>query len=233
LWQALAVASLVFVHPMPSGAQTQSRFALEAGAGPVWASHWSPRDKPPGTEVVVDWRPGRVISLSGTARLGRFVTAEVGLLLVDKGAHHTVATASFPFGDMELSYAFRYLELPITLRTYWVRIGPAALFTYGGAYVAFALDNSYTFYNAEKGSATRRLDDVVLVDVGFISGFGVERTLGRVSVIVKYRYSMGFVDLTLDTDPVYIPEFRGVEFPVIELRNYTHAVLVGVRWLIS
>lgn len=205
-------------------------YALELSIGPVWASHWSPREKPPGTEVLVDWRSGLCLSVSGTARLGRFATAELGLTYAEKGAQHTVRTRSFPFGDMLLTYDFRYIELPATVRTYWVTLGPARLYTYGGAYVGLALGNSYNFYNTEKGSATRKLDEVQQEDAGFVSGFGWEVDLGRFSVLAKYRYSMGFVDLTLDTDPVYIPEFRGVDFPVIELRNFTHAFLVGVRW---
>ncbi|MBC7187343.1 MAG: PorT family protein [Calditrichaeota bacterium] len=228
--------SLVLCAVVALGALSKSavwagdRYALEFSIGPVWASHWSPREKPPGTEVLVDWRSGLCLSLSGTARLARFATAELGLTYAEKGAQHTVRARSFPFGDMLLTYDFRYIELPATVRTYWVRFGSARLYTYGGAYVGLALGNSYNFYNAEKGSATRKLDEVQQGDVGFVSGFGWEVKIGRFSLLAKYRYSMGFVDLTLDTDPVYIPEFRGVDFPVIELRNFTHAFLVGVRW---
>lgn len=230
-WGAFALGGLAEL--VGAGAHAQVRYALEMGAGPLWASHWSPWEKPPGTKVVVDWEQGWAISLGVTARLGRLATAEVGLLVADKGAHHTVTAASFPFGDMELTYSFRYLELPATLRTYWVRIGRTTLFTYGGAYVAFALDNRYLFFSAQKGSATRSLKDVEPLDAGLVSGCGLEIGLGMLSLFVKYRYSMGFVDLALDTDPVHIPEFRGVDFPVIKLRNFTHGAVLGVRWAIK
>ncbi len=234
VWQACVVLALSgFGKLMGAGAHAQVRYALEVGAGPVWASHWSPREKPPGTKVLVGWEQGWAISLTGTARLGRLATAEVGILVADKGAHHTVTAASFPFGDMELTYRFRYLEFPATLRTYWVRVGGTSFFTYGGAYVAFALDNDYTFFNKQKGSASRPLKDVEQVDAGFVSGLGFEVTLGELSLYMKYRYSMGFVDMALDTDPVYIPEFRGVDFPVIQLRNFTHGAVVGLRWAIE
>lgn len=190
-------------------------------------------EKPPGTKLVVDWEQGWAVSVSGTEHLGRLATAEVGPLVADKGAHHTVTPASFPFGDMELTYSFRHLELPATLRTYWVRTGRTTLFMYGGAYVAFALDNRYLFFNAQKRSATRSLKDVEHADAGLDSGCGLEIGLGMLSLFVKYRYSMSFVDMALDTDPVHIPEFRGVDFPVIKLRNFRHGAVPGLRWAIK
>ncbi|MDZ7414296.1 MAG: PorT family protein [candidate division KSB1 bacterium] len=211
-------------------AQAGGRFAMEANIGHSWASHWSPRDKPPGTQVVVGWQPGLMVSASTTADLGRWLTAELGIVLTEKGAHHTVTTFSFPFGAMELTYRFRYLEVPVLFKTYWLKVGPGRIFTYGGGYVAAAWAARYTFYNEQKGGASRTLTDVERGDVGFVSGFGCELPLGKIALVVKYRYSMGFVDLTLDTDPVHIAEFHGVDFPVILLRNFSHAVMTGVRY---
>jgi hypothetical protein len=229
-WCQVTGTVVALVVLATSAGHAGGRYARELSVGPVWASHWSPREKPPGTEVIVDWRSGLCLSLSGTARLARFATAELGLTYAEKGAQHTVRTRSFPFGDMLLTYDFRYIELPATVRTYWLTLGAVRFYTYGGGYVGLALGKKYKFYNAAKGSASRKLNAVEQGDVGFVSGFGWEVNLGRLSLLAKYRYSMGLVDLTLDTDPVYIPEFRGVDFPIIELRNFTHAFLVGMRW---
>lgn len=219
------------VFLVSSGAFAQKgRFAFEADVGHSWASHWSPREKPPGTQVEVNWQPGLLASIGATAELGRWLTAELSLAFAEKGAKHTVTTVSFPFGAMELTYRFRYVELPILFRTYWFKIGPGTFFTYGGGYVAAAWATKYTFHNDEKGTASRKLLDVERGDIGFASGFGWEAALGKFGLMVKYRYTMGFVDLTLDTDPVTIAEFRGVDFPVILLRNFSHAVVTGVRY---
>jgi hypothetical protein len=98
--------------------------------------------------------------------------------------------------------------------------------------LALELANRYTFRNEQSGTASHPLSQVEKTDFGFISGTGLEVHLGRFVISAKYRYSMGFVDLSLDTDPVYIPQFRGVDFPVIELRNLSHAALVGVRYIL-
>ncbi len=224
----VVICAVLLFRALP--AHALDGFALEVALGSSWASHWSPHDKPPGTQVVVGWQLGLLSSVSASARLGRWFTAELGLAYAEKGAHHMVTTASFPFGAMELTYRFRYIEVPVVMRTYWLKAGPGRFFTYGGAYAAVVGSTKYTFHNERKGTATRSLFDVNRGDAGFVSGFGYEVTLGRISVAVKYRYSMGFVDLELNTDPVYIPEFRGVDFPVILLRNYSHAVVTGVRY---
>ncbi len=213
-------------------AQASERFSLECMAGPIWASHWSPHEKPPGTRVEPSWREGLLVEVGGVWRWSRWLSGETGLSYAEKGALHTVEAAGFPFGEMELIYKFRYLEFPLLLRTYWIDGERFKLFSYGGGYLALELANRYTFRNQQSGTASHPLSQVEKTDFGFISGTGLEVHLGRFVISAKYRYSMGFVDLSLDTDPVYIPQFRGVDFPVIELRNLSHAALVGVRYIL-
>jgi len=227
-FQGLLLVMSIAVHV--SKVQADKKFSLEAYAGPIWASHWSPREKPPGTSVKPAWREGMCFGLSGLWHWSRLVTVDVGFNYADKGGSHTVKASTFPFGEMNLIYQFRYLEFPILLRTYWVSKGPIHFFSFGGTYLAWELANRYTFHNDEKGTATHPLDDLQRTDFGFLSGAGLEFSMGRFNLSLKYRYSMGFVDLFLDTDPVSIPEFRGVDFPIITLRNFAHLALLGLRY---
>lgn len=220
---------LALVMGLGAGAMTWGGpLSVELHVGPAWTSHWSPRGTTPGTSVHTQWHEGGSAGMRLAWQLHPRWYGGAGVSYDQMGASHVVRAESFPYGPMHLSYRFEYLKLPLTIETRWVSSGPLTFSTCGGGYMAYALENSYTFFNEEKGTATHPLRDVQRWDMGFVTGAGVTLSLGRVSVTARYQYEMGLKDLSLNTDPLSIPEFHGVLFPIIRLRNLSHGLLVGV-----
>jgi hypothetical protein len=224
---SLVLCSILVIH---SPARESFQFGTKAGL--VIAQHWSSREKPGDTTV----DPGAEFGFAGGAFLKDEFRRNLALVLevnyIEKGAHHIVTTPEFPYGEMLLTYRFNYLELSCMLRTYWIAWGENRLFSCGGGYLGYLITNTYRFDNEEKGSARRKLDDTRSFDLGIVAGFGWEASVQKGTVHLEYRYSMGFLDLPMSTDPMYIPSFRGIDFPTIELRNLCHAFTVGISFAI-
>ncbi|MBN2541439.1 outer membrane beta-barrel protein [bacterium] len=191
---------------------------------PLISTHWTPKDKIGDYEV-------EIISLKQDAG-GFNLTLEIrdrfhlqyGFYHVNKGCKHKVIIPDFIFGDMFVTYNFDYFEFPVMLKVDVLRYGKLRLITSFGCYFGQLNYSSYKFENAILGSIKENItEESKQTDFGLIFGNGVEIWFEKAFIALKYRFSMGFVDIPLPTGP-------GMD--CVELRNNCHTFVLGINYLL-
>ena len=209
---------------------SQSRIYAGLKGGFCNSTHWSPREKEP--DVTVETTPKN--GLTGGFILGiefnRIFTLESGCMYTEKGAHHVVTTPNFIWGPMNLDYRYKYIEIPIVLKTVFLSSGNWDFYSYGGGYVSFLNTNTYQFNNDIWGSSTHRIEKTNQTDWGLSTGAGISVSVKPFRFHLEYRYAMGFHDIEFPTEPIEITDLPGSLFPIIRLRNMAHILQLG--WII-
>lgn len=155
--------------------------------------------------------------LSGGAFLNLGVNPAVSfqteLLFAQKGARWTGTNPWF--GDVEVTAALDYFELPILLKLSWPvpsRTVPSVMF---GSYVATKLSATGTLDVAGVSTSTD-IPDVKNTDYGLVFGASLDFLVGMGRIVLDGRYSLGLTSVD-DHEP---PD-------QLEISNGTFSVTVG------
>src|SRR4030042_220382 len=167
----------------------EAQFSLGTRTEAVSSSHWSPIEKDPEVSVMTHAVWGHTAGLYGSYTFSRYLTLEAGVHYIEKGAKHDVNNATFPFGTMFLDYRYDYLEIPLILKTFWFNIRRFSLYSFGGLYGGFLVNNRYRFSNETWGDSESELGDTQKKDWGFTSGAGIQFQHDRLEIGMEYRYS--------------------------------------------
>jgi hypothetical protein len=213
----IAVLLTIGLLVVPAFASADIEFGLKAGFD--ISAHWSTAEKSPSYTVESGSRYGFLAGAAARIRLSEVFTLQPEFLLVQKGSTQDVRVVGFPFGAILAEYDLQYLEIPVVLRTHFLK-GKNVRPTLGiGPYFGYLLKATYTFTNGFLGTSSEDLDGLKKTDFGFVTEYGVEIESGKVRVGLHYRYTMGFVDLGLPTGP---------GAPTVNLRNANHAVCLEI-----
>jgi len=217
-WKFGAVTLFVFFGLIPT-LEAAGKFGFGVQGGFTLTNHWSTQEKRGNYTVESSIKDGFAAGVLATVRISRLFSLEADLLYVKKGSNQTITVPSFSFGDIEVTYELNYIEIPLLVRTHLLpnaKIQPSLAI---GPYVAFLVNNKYTYQIAVIGTAEEEIKGIKTTDYGIIFGMGLSIPANVVRLRIDYRYSMGFVDLMLPTGP---------GFPEIELRNYSHYLMFGL-----
>lgn len=202
---------------VPLSASAEIDFGLKTGFD--ISMHWSTAEKSPDYTVESGSRYGFLIGAAFRIKLSEVFTLQPEILYVQKGSPQNVRVEGFPFGTIVADYDLHYLEVPVVLRTHFLKGKPVQPTLGIGPYFGYLLKGTYTFTNGFLGTSSEDMDDLKKFDFGFVTEYGVEIESGKVRVGVHYRYTMGFVDLGLPTGP---------GLPTVNLRNANHAVVLEI-----
>ncbi len=183
------------------------------------SGHWSNKDSKDDS-VKSRFTSGYLIGIAARFKLSDHLKLQPEILYFRKGSKQDVTIPGSPIGTLYVKYNLNYIEFPITLKWYFLNAKGSVQphFSFGG-YFAYLMKGNYTVSNSFIGDIEEDLDGLKSTDVGFISGSGVDFKIKKLVFSLQYRYSMGFVDLDLPTGP---------GAPTIALRNYNHALTLGI-----
>jgi len=217
-WQRVVLAcASVFILPVM--AQAGGKIAFGAKGAFAISNHWSTKEKGDGYSVESSTKNGFSAGVSASLALTNIFKLQPELHYVKKGSKQTVTVPNFPYGDINVTYKLDYLEIPLLLNAYPFRLRKLKPHTSIGPYVAFLLSSKYDFENQFLPDFEKDIEGIKETDFGIVFGTGIDYYAGLVGFSFDYRYSMGFVDLTLPTGP---------GFPEIELRNNCHSFMLGI-----
>jgi hypothetical protein len=230
--------------------RSEAQFYLGTKGGLGISNHWSTEEKGEGYKVESGSKTGGSIGVLAGFQISRYFTVQGEILYTQKGSKQDVTIKDFPpplgdIGAIKLIYQLDYVEVPLILKTYPLRLETIKPYTTIGPYLAFLTGDQYQFENSkleeEVGKpfgteleGTKDIAGIKETDYGIVFGTGVEYQLYDLRFSFDYRYTMGFVDLTLPTRPVgqwpqQIP-LSSDAFPDIDLRNNCHMFILGVLY---
>jgi len=194
------------------------KFGFKDGFG--ISGHWSNQKNSQDDSVESRFTTGYLFGVTVRFTLSDALKLQPELLYFRKGSKQDVTIPGSPLGTLFVKYRLPYLELPVTLKWYFLRKkGSFRPNVAMGIYVAYLLKGSYTVSNPFIGDIREDIEGLKRTDMGFIFGSGVDFNLLNIEFGLQYRYSMGFVDLDLPTGP---------GAPTIALRNYNHALTLAI-----
>jgi len=237
-----------FLLSLPGGwAEAQFFFGTKGGLG--ISNHWSTEEKGNGYKVDSGSKLGGSIGVLASYQISRYFTVQGEVLYTQKGSNQDVTLPPLPpplgdIGAIELTYQMDYMEIPLILKTYPLQLETIRPYTTIGPYLAFLVGNEYEMSNevlegfvppgGDIGAA-QEIEGLEETDYGIVFGTGLEYHVYDLRFSFDYRYTMGFVDLTLPTGEM--PEIPGMPpgaftdaFPEIELRNNCHMFLISVLY---
>jgi hypothetical protein len=245
----VVVLMMAFLLCLGGGwAEAQFFFGTKGGLG--ISNHWSTEEKGNGYTVESGVKLGGSIGVLGSYQISRYFAVQGEVLYTQKGSKQDVTLPPLPpplgdIGAIELTYQMDYVEIPLILKTYPFQLETFRPYTTIGPYVAFLTGNEYEMNNetlegfvppgGDDIGAAQEIEDLKETDYGIVFGTGLEYHLYDLRFSLDYRYTMGFVDLTLPTGempeiPGMPPEAFSDAFPEIELRNNCHMFLVGILY---
>ena len=217
-WQRIVLAC-ASVLTITVAAQAGDKIAFGAKGAFAISNHWSSKEKGNGYSVESSTKNGFSAGVSASLALTDIFKFQPELHYVKKGSKQTVTVPNFPYGDINVTYKLDYLEIPLLLNAYPFHIPKLKPHTSIGPYVSFLLSSKYDFENKFLPDFEKDIEGIKETDFGVVFGTGIDYHVGLFAFSFDYRYSMGFVDLTLPTGP---------GFPEIELRNSCHSFMLGM-----
>lgn len=215
IWIGILVA-MIGLAPAIHGAPKLS-FGVQGSF--TLTNHWSTEEKGGGFAVTSSIKNGFAGGVLAIVKLSRVFSLEGDFLLVQKGSDQTISVPGFPYGDIKVTYKLNYAEIPLLLRTHPFPAAKIQLSSAVGPYVSFLKSKKYSYRISVLGTEEKDIERLRSTDYGVIFGSALSIPANIVTLRIDYRYSMGFVDLTLPTGP---------GFPKVKLRNYCHYVMFGL-----
>jgi hypothetical protein len=211
-----------------SDGAAQVGFDVGIKSGWIHSTQWSSQDVPEGSSVETHAIDGLTLGVGFRVAWNSVWSVETDVLFSEMGASHSVTPSDFPFGPMELTYQCDYLDIPVFLQVRLCKSRYVSLFSTGGIYAGFLLNNQYWFHNDVWGDAQREMKNICTTDFGFIFGNGIRSSIWGMDAVLEYRFLLGLADISFPTDPQSIPFVPGEFFPVIKMRNMAHMVVISI-----
>jgi len=140
---------------------------------------------------------------------------------------------------LDVTYEIDYIELPTLLRFDAIKWDDASLYSLFGAGMSLKTRGRYvltgTLTDGEQFiplSADADLREVDIFDFLFVYGGGYERDFGGKRLMVEYRFTMSWHDLSMPTY-AYVPfedDELLIENDPVPLKNQTYCITLGVRF---
>ncbi len=184
-------------------------------------NHWSTQEKSGNYAVVSSVKNGFAGGLVSILQLSRIFSLEADFLFVEKGSNQTITIPGFPYGNIKVTYKLNYAEIPVLLRTHPFPAAKVQFSTAIGPSISFLTSKRYSYRISVLGTEEKEIQGLPSTDFGIVFGSTLNIPANIVTLRIDYRYSMGFVDLTLPTGP---------GFPEIKLRNYGHYLMFGLMF---
>jgi len=212
------IALVTFMGLMPA-LEAAGRFGFGVQGGFAFANHWSTEEKSGDYTVESGIKGGFGGGALAMFRINDLFSLEADILYVKKGSNQTISIPGFPYGDIKVKYQLDYVEIPLLVRVNPLpraKIQPSLAV---GPYLAFLTAKRYIYRISGIGSWEDEIKGIKSTDYGITFGTGLNIPAKVCGLRIEYRYSMGFVDLTLPTGP---------GFPEIGLKNYCHGLMFGL-----
>ena len=214
----VSVLIFLFCHPNVH-AEKKLNFGIKVGYD--FASHWSTGEKADDS-VIIRSKFGLLAGVMANFRLSNFFRLQPEILYVQKGSRQDVTVPESPIGTIAVIYDLQYLEIPVVLKFYPKKgkgLFQPVLST--GPYFSFLLKSAYSYSNPFIGNMEFDIEGLKTMDMGFLSGLGIEFHEEKMIFGFHLRYSMGFINLDLPTGP---------GAPTVPLRNYSYMFTIELLY---
>ncbi|MBN1756544.1 hypothetical protein JW877_10100 [bacterium] len=198
--------------------------SLGLKAFPLISAHWNTQPRPQDYSVTTASKTGWGYGAYTNIHLWKIFSLQTEVYFVNKGACHTINHPGMVWGDMNATYTFDYIEVPLSIKSKLYQYRNFMLVSAFGGYWAYLTYANYHFQNDFLGTFENDiLEDVRKSDIGFLYSWEISYVYRFIALSFDYTYSMGLVDITMPT---------GQGFDQVKLRNYVHMFVLNLSFRI-
>jgi hypothetical protein len=206
----------------------------------AFAQHSGIEERDAEYDVSSGWRTG----FSATAFLYVPITPRFGIQqevsYVQKGSRQDIGVKILEVPTvLSVTYDMDYLEIPVLLRFTWHESRRWTLYSISGTALSVKLGDRYVLEGElDDGeqvvplSADSDMSEVDLFDYSFVYGFGLEAPAFGHSLVLEYRFTIGWNTLLMPTY-AYVPfgdETILIDNEPVPLKNQSHAIMLGIAF---
>jgi hypothetical protein len=191
-------------------------------------------------DVSSSWRTGFAASaflyVPITPRFG--IQQEVSY--VQKGSRQDIGVEILEVPTiLDVTYDMDYLEIPVLLRFTWHESQRWTLYSLSGTALSVKLNDRYVLKGElDDGEqvvplrADSDMSEVDIFDYSFVYGFGLETPAFGHSLVLEYRFTVGWNTLMVPTY-AYVPfddDTILIDNEPVPLKNQSHALMLGIAF---
>jgi hypothetical protein len=191
-------------------------------------------------DVSSSWRTG----FAAAAFLYIPITSRFGMQqeisFVQKGSRQSIGVEILDVPTvLSVTYDMDYIEIPVLLRFTWHESQRWTLYSLAGTALSFKVRDRYVLEGElDDGEqvvplhADSDMSEVDLFDYSFVYGFGLETPAFGQSLVLEYRFSIGWNTLQMPTY-AYVPfddEEILIDNEPVPLKNQSHAIMLGIAF---
>jgi hypothetical protein len=221
-----------------SGTVPGISFGLKGALG--FAQHSGIEERDSEYDVSSSWRTGFAASaflyVPITPRFG--IQQEVAY--AQKGSRQDIGVEILDVPTvLSVTYDMDYIEIPVMLRFTWHESPRWTLYSLSGTALSFKVRDRYVLEGElDDGEqvvplrADSDMSEVDIFDYSFVYGFGLETPAFGRSLVLEYRFTIGWNTLMMPTY-AYVPfgdETVLIDNEPVPLKNQSHAVMLGIAF---
>ena len=221
-----------------SGALPEISFGLKTAV--AFSQHSGIEERDSEYDVSSSWRTG----FSASAFLYVPITPRFGIQqeisYVQKGSRQVIGVEILEVPTvLNVTYDMDYLEIPVLLRFTWHESRRWTLYSLSGTALSVKLNDRYVLEGElDDGEqvvplhADSDMSEVDLFDYSFVYGFGLETPAFGHSLVLEYRFTIGWNTLMMPTY-AYVPfgdETLLIDNDPVPLKNQSHAIMMGIAF---
>lgn len=217
---------------------TELSFGFKGGIS--LAQHVGTEERDADYEVSSTWRRGFAVGAFLSFPVTSRFTLQQEVLYIQKGSQQDIGVEILEIPTvLDVTYDMDYIEIPVLLKFAWLKWELSELYSLAGTALSLKVNDRYRLEGEiTDGSeviplrANSDMSEVDMFDFSFVYGFGLELPLLGRSVLVEYRFTMGWNTLAMPTY-AYVP-FGDEEILIdnvpVPLKNQNHVIMLGMTF---
>jgi len=221
-----------------AGAPLGLSFGLKGALG--FSQHAGTEERGAEYDVTSGWRTGFAVSaflyVPITPRFG--IQQEISYVQKGSRQHIGVDILEVPT-VLDVTYDMDYIEIPVLMRFTWHESPRWTFYSLAGTAVSFKVRDRYILEGElDDGeqvvplTADSDMSEVDLFDYSFVYGFGLESPAFGRTLVLEYRFALGWNTLSMPTY-AYVPfgdEEVLIENEPVPLKNQNHVIMLGIAF---